>query len=150
MCKIKDEMREVKQRIINQAANCVMRDLASGVNMNALVSYSGFEYVSPGVKSILCSLNAEQHEITVVNCIFDKGATMAVHDHKSKETVFIVSGSIVEITTGRVFQEGNVAVIPSRTPHGWASPDGCMLTITWRPAYEFEKLKNDTSSDTIA
>jgi hypothetical protein len=58
----------------------------------------------------------------------------AVHDYV--EEVYILSGSMHDLTLDRTFAAGEYACRPPGMVHGpWISPEGCeMLEIRYRPA----------------
>ena len=52
---------------------------------------------------------------------------MGVQEHDFWEEVFIVSGSLHDLTLDRLFGEGSYACRPPGMPHGpWRTEDGCV------------------------
>lgn len=85
-----------------------------------------------GVYSIVCSLNGE--DCTVLNVIFSEGGYLRPHHHDRKEYVFVASGSIEEVVSGQVIEEGGSIKIGPNQSHGWRS-NGAKLTVVFKPPY---------------
>lgn len=134
MCKIREELRQVKGRIISQAAAC-QYVLAEGERHEDSISPHRWKEIVPGVNSVLCALDDVSDNRTVVNCVFNPGTTMEPHQHDRVEMLHVISGDIMETVTGSAMQEGDSMRIESFVKHGWHSKGGCMLTVSWKPAY---------------
>ena len=134
MCKVRDDIRQLKGRILRQAAAC-QYVLAKGVMHEDRISPHHWTEIVPGVNSVLCALDEVTENRTVVNCVFNPGATMPPHNHDRVEMVFVISGDITETVTGSTLREGDATRIEAFQQHGWHSQGGCMLTVSWKPAY---------------
>jgi quercetin dioxygenase-like cupin family protein len=96
----------------------------------------GVEYyrdIAKGVKSIVCSLDSD--ECTVFNVIFEAGGHIPVHYHDEEETIFVVTGSIVDLQTGKGTMAGQVYRIPPMRNHEIVS-DNARLVVTFKPAIQ--------------
>jgi quercetin dioxygenase-like cupin family protein len=139
MCKIREELRNVKTSIIAKAAVCDAI-MSSGIMQIDRISPMRWSEISPGVSTILCSLDAMSDNRTVVNCVFNPGAKMDEHEHDRVETVHVIGGSIMETISGETLHEGASKHISPFERHGWHSETGAMLTISWKPAYTKTEL----------
>lgn len=143
MCKIKDEMRSVKKEIISYAVNCVLNNSITGVMKDQVIVPSHFTEIGVGVRSIICSLSGIQQDITVANCVFDAGGSMDPHSHDREERVHMISGDIMETVSGKIYKTGESIFIRPNQSHGWYSVEGCMLTVTWKPAFKSKEPINN-------
>jgi quercetin dioxygenase-like cupin family protein len=109
--------------------------MATGVMREDFISPNRWTEIVPGVNSIMCSLDEMSDNRTVVNCVFNPGAEMPIHEHDRVETVHIIGGTIIETVSGKLLREGDSKLIPSFHKHGWHSVTGCMMTVSWKPAY---------------
>ena len=51
---------------------------------------------------------------------------IGAQSHPFWEEVYVLSGSLTDLTLGRTFEAGTYACRPPRMPHGpWIAPDGC-------------------------
>lgn len=96
------------------------------------VSQDDFTELGKNVKVKLCSLDS--NNATVVNVIFGKGGYIATHSHDRIERIYVIDGSIKDLVTGVVVNEGDTYNIPPNQEHHIVS-DYALLTVTWKPAY---------------
>ena len=85
------------------------------------------------VKLVLCALdNATSEDLTVANCVFEKGGIGPAHRHHNKEHVFVADGAITETVSGKTFLSDESFTIHPYRLHGFTS-DHALLVVTWRP-----------------
>lgn len=101
------------------------------------VGNSGFVETWKGVHQILCALcEVTGGDMTVANVVMEKGAVIDPHKHTRVETIHVVEGDFEEPVSGRIMIEGDSMRIPAGDVHGGKTLGGCLLTVTWRPAFE--------------
>lgn len=98
-----------------------------------------------GVRVRLCSLSGI-HDMTVSNVVMDVGGTIPTHMHDRVEQIFVLSGDYTETASGQTYQAGSCITIPPHTVHGGSSAGGCLLTVTWKPAYAQHYVAADASA----
>ncbi|MFB1500815.1 cupin domain-containing protein [Thiocapsa sp. N5-Cardenillas] len=132
---MQDDISKLRKRIIDFAARFTMRTHGQPVWSVIDVDAEHFEPVSRGVRAALCALNSADSSLTIMNVIMDPSAEMDVHEHDRQETLFVISGTLTEVLSNKVLREGDTYFIAENKQHGWLSETGCLLTVTWRPAY---------------
>ena len=90
---------------------------------------------SDNVRMRLCALDLEDPEHTVVNVAFDAEGTLRLHHHPEQLTVFCLSGSVLEVVSGRLVREGEVLAVGPNQKIELASTRA-YLTLTWKPPLE--------------
>jgi quercetin dioxygenase-like cupin family protein len=91
----------------------------------------------------ICSLTSKTSEVTVANVFFRTGGTLLEHTHDRQESIFVVDGAYIDPVSQKVYQAGDVQIIPPFTLHA-AISDYCLLTVVWKPAYT--ELKEERRS----
>jgi quercetin dioxygenase-like cupin family protein len=87
-----------------------------------------------GVNQVECQLPTK--ECTLMNVVFDAGATLPVHYHLAQtETIFVIEGEIVDMLTGENIGKNGVYVIQPGVPHEIHSPRGALLNVVFRPKF---------------
>jgi anti-sigma factor ChrR (cupin superfamily) len=90
--------------------------------------------IAPGVKAMECSITGQCTDSTVVNMQVSEGF-LAPHTHDRVEKIYVLEGEYTDTVTGNIYKEGEVQIISPNTLHGLESKR-CVLTVSWRPAYE--------------
>lgn len=91
---------------------------------------------SENVKHRLCSLNEYASGVTCCNVRFEPGGFTKPHKHDREETIFCADGYYYDPISKLVLRPGDVQVIPPGQLHAGKSTKGCLLFITWRPAFD--------------
>jgi mannose-6-phosphate isomerase-like protein (cupin superfamily) len=94
------------------------------------------EFYDYNIKGIICSLNKEinTNDMTIVNIKYEKNGYLPPHTHDRIETVYVISGSFFDECSDKTYNEGDSVIIQPGTIHSSRS-DNCLLTVTWRPAF---------------
>ena len=96
---------------------------------------------SANVRMRLCALDLEDPEHTVVNVVFDAEGTLGLHHQPEQLTLFCLSGSVLEMISGKIVNEGEVLSIGPHQNIELASTRA-YLTLTWKPPLETAEVVN--------
>jgi len=118
--------------------------LSNNTELKIVIDNKHFEKISHGVYLSLCSLNNLEHlNITISNEIFEPNGRLEPHYHDRHERVHIIHGELTELITNKTYKEGDSIFTPAKQLHGFESKNGCLLTITWQPAFPMEAIENE-------
>jgi quercetin dioxygenase-like cupin family protein len=131
------------RQAVNKYKEAVRLDLGTGRYIDVRPDIWA-EVPAANVHMIVCSLNANQENITVVNARFCKGGSIAPHSHDRYETVFVLSGTYRDPIRGVELGPGGVDRIDAGVLHSSQSDDA-LVTMTWRPAYPVMEVACDIS-----
>lgn len=118
--------------LVNEVASTVRFDYKT----HSEVKEIGKSWVEifPRVQSIECSLTDE--DCTVLNIQLGKNAEIPKHHHKySDSDVFVVSGKIQDLVSGKVYKQGSVMPIPRSKDHHIKALEDSTITVVYRPPF---------------
>lgn len=110
----------------------VKMNYAAGKHKNFLLT-DEFKTLVPGVKTRKY-LELSNEIITTLGVIFARGALLPKHSHDNYcETIYVLSGSIIDYDAQRSFATGEAYWIPRNTNHTIFSKTGATLIVTFTP-----------------
>lgn len=91
-----------------------------------------WEQVTPLVRRK--AVDAEQ--MTLTRYSFAEGGEFPQHVHPQEQLTYVLTGAVMFTVAGERFEvrEGDVLVIPSRSPHGGVSADGAEMICVVSPS----------------
>ncbi len=126
---LKNELKALRATILEKVKNIESYDSTTHELVPMTASTIDFLEIYPGIKTKLCTTSEPAK--TIVNVIFDKGATLLPHYHPEWEYIYVLVGEIQDNHSGICFKEGDVCKIGSMTPHELYSSTGAKLTVTY-------------------
>ena len=91
----------------------------------------------------IAARSVEGTHMTFLNCRFERGCKIPVHQHESEQISFILKGCLKGKICGKEYRvkAGEVIVIPPYQPHEWEAIEETISLETFSPPREKPKFQ---------
>lgn len=106
-----------------------------------LFCFEDMEFEKVGDKTSIKPINGTN--ITVMNCVFEKGCVIPNHHHESEQITIIIKGCLKGKINGKeyIVRSGQGIVIPPHLPHEWVALEDTIDLEIFSPLREKPNFK---------